>query len=354
MTTIATHKNSGMKTPYSLRRFRNNTDMQVNSPSNQNDVEQSKQQPSSTSFQGLINQEGDSDDEEHDHEENIDFIDNIAIYSFSDMHKLKNFYEQNQLKLASEKKLKSKESDQSYMNKYLKKLDDTMEQPNNYKQSEVLVWQPNIEKTPKSHSTSQMFRSHSVASDSISMGSVSSDTLLMLPECGKAHCKLGCICETLTQCEYPSDSDSSNNKYERGHCGLIDCMFVCNCSRKLRNREAVKSDKNAGSEEINLRTRTKTKRQQQQARRKSQEAADANRRISKRLKTSICKLNKKANKANSSKKSNKKSTTASSSTTTSPSKKSKSILNKSRATSSKNFYKSLLAHDWFVINLIFV
>lgn len=337
MTTIATHKNSGMKTSYSLRRFRNNTDIQVNSPSNQNDVEQSKQQPSSTLFRSLMNQEEDSEDEEHDHEENIDFIDNIAIYSFSDMHKLKNFYEQNQLKVASEKKLKSKESDRAYMNKYLKKLDDTMEQlNNNNKQSEVLVWQPNIKKTPKSHGTSQTFRSHSVASDSISMGSVTSDTLLMLPECGKAHCKLGCICETLTQCEYPSDSDSnSNNKYERGHCGLIDCMFVCNCSRKLRNREAAKADKNAGSKEINLRTRTETKRQQQQAGRKSQEASDANRRISKRLKTSICKLNKKANKTNSSKKSNKKSTTAASSTTSSPSKKSKSIFNKSRATSSK-------------------
>ena len=41
-------------------------------------------------------------------EENIDFIENIAIYSFSNMHKLKNFYEQNQLKLV-EKKLKTKE-----------------------------------------------------------------------------------------------------------------------------------------------------------------------------------------------------------------------------------------------------
>jgi hypothetical protein len=127
-----THTNTNMKTPYSLRRLRNNTEEA--SPNTQNNVDQKQHQPQprqpiGTSHQTLINQEEDSDDEEHDHEENIDFIDNIAIYSFSNMHKLKNFYEQNQLKLV-EKKLKTKESD-AEMSKYLKKLDDNILTSNN-------------------------------------------------------------------------------------------------------------------------------------------------------------------------------------------------------------------------------
>lgn len=129
------------------------------------------------------------DESDDDDEQIVDYIDNIAIYSFSNMRKLKNFYTQNQLKLAENNLVASQDE---RMNKYLKKLDDNLSS-NHYltaKKQEEIVWQPNIKKI-KSTKSELENSSFSRSSSTLSEDSMIEKFYDDLPKCGKAHCKLG-------------------------------------------------------------------------------------------------------------------------------------------------------------------
>ena len=89
--------------------------------------------------------------------------------------------------------------------------------------------------------------------------------------CEKAHCKLGCICDDYDDDDddllllhddnndyaaaAASTSENNNSRFEREHCGRVECMFVCNCIRKLRSsdRKSVggKGNKNINSKKAN-------------------------------------------------------------------------------------------------------
>ena len=84
------------------------------------------------------------------------------------------------------------------------------------------------------------------------------------PTCGKAHCRLGCICSPDEFSSQPSQqqqqtssspvsnkstasSSSSATSMQSQHCGRYECMFECLCSRRLRsstrsNRSTVAND----------------------------------------------------------------------------------------------------------------
>lgn len=88
------------------------------------------------------------------------------------------------------------------------------------------------------------------------------------PTCGKAHCRLGCICppdefssqqQTSQQQQQQqtssspvsnkstASSSSSATSMQSQHCGRYECMFECLCSRRLRsstrsNRSTVAND----------------------------------------------------------------------------------------------------------------
>ena len=93
----------------------------------------------------------------------------------------------------------------------------------------------------------------------------------------------GCICDPLYDIgstdNYSSDI-SESRKLERTHCGRVECMFLCNCTRKLRRKTIQKS------KDIN--ETTKKQKQQSISAAKKTEEIDENRRMSKRLKSAIC------------------------------------------------------------------
>ena len=127
-----------------------------------------------------------------------------------------------------------------------------------------------IKYSTKTTLTSNSSRSSSSRSSSINeMKNMDSQGL---PDCGKAHCRLGCICEALqvtgnttnTRGSISSNSGSStsgvsnnnnvtkknnsitnnytNNNLNNGdvngyrdHCGRFECMFECTCTRLLRS-----------------------------------------------------------------------------------------------------------------------
>ena len=49
------------------------------------------------------------------------------------------------------------------------------------------------------------------------------------PPCGKVHCRLGCVCDSL------SGPVTAEPAHKAKHCGRPECMFVCNCQRKTRS-----------------------------------------------------------------------------------------------------------------------
>jgi hypothetical protein len=161
------------------------------------------------------------------------------------MKRLTNFVEQNDIKIKQLRAAKCK-SIQPEFSAYLKKLDDTISKTKH----EDILWQPNIKRSNNYHqSESDSFSSWPLSSESCELQSNMANSL---PECGKAHCKLGCICDNLTEepnaslannsLIFISSSEdsaspsfiSSKSKAERDHCGRVECMFDCNCSRKLR------------------------------------------------------------------------------------------------------------------------
>ncbi len=301
-----------LKKPYSLRRLRTSTAEPLNRNLNDTNAYANKssqfeaKSETASSLYSFVNQnnddeESDNNDDEENADENIDFVDNIVIYSFSNMRKLKNFYDRNKLKLAECKQVKQKK-EITEMDKYLKKLDDNLRTENSDQQKESetvsnelnqlqedIVWQPNIKKT-RGRRINRQISSHTSGSD---------DNRLALRECSKAHCKLGCICESLfeyddNEMNYMFDmNDSSRKAYDRDHCGKAECMFECNCVRKLRsNNENTKSD----SYSLKKKKRGNNVVVAGSSNSKVKDVEEDNRRISKRIKSAICKI-KKVNKS---------------------------------------------------------
>jgi hypothetical protein len=143
--------------------------------------------------------------------------------------------------------------------------------------------------------SSNSSRSSSSSSRSSSSAEMKNIDMQCLPECGKAHCRLGCICEALqatgnatnTRGSISSNSGSStsggsssannvatrknnsitnnhtNNSLNntdsngyRDHCGRFECMFECTCTRRLRSttrnvrRSSNNSDNNSPNENV--------------------------------------------------------------------------------------------------------
>jgi hypothetical protein len=190
-------------------------------------------------------------------------------------------------------KQEKQKQDEVHMEKYLKKLDDnlTTEKPDQEDdpistnvQQEDIVWQPNIKKT-RGRRTARETSGQSAGSDSHQQA--------LLSECGKAHCRLGCICDALLQYEdnetnYTSDTnDSGRRVLEREHCGKVECMFVCNCARRLRS-----SNENAKVENGPSRKKKRANNGEVAGLSKRREVEEDNRRMSKRIKSAICKIKK--------------------------------------------------------------
>jgi len=200
---------------------------------------------------------------------------------------------------------------EAYEMNYLKKLDDNLldndelsslsneendseidSYNNNNNDSKAIIWQTtateiekqkqikknllnkkerNISITSSTVSNRSAFSTYSIRSDS-SRCSLSPDH--SLPECGKAHCKLGCICDeksssNLSVSPTPLKNNNNNNKNQnfinntknddldnlsnnypqRDHCGRFECMFECNCSRRLRSSTRSKSQNKQEDEE---------------------------------------------------------------------------------------------------------
>ena len=133
----------------------------------------------------------------------FDCIDNMQIYSFSSMKQLKSYARLNELKIALPSEAKS--APQS--GDYLKKLGDNLISCASAKKSDDMLWQPNI------------------------MNSNDSSPA----RCGgRSQCKLGCICDVMSQWDESSAHNESMSS-EGKHCGRHECMFVCSCSRRLRS-----------------------------------------------------------------------------------------------------------------------
>ena len=173
----------------------------------------------------------------------VDCIEGLSIYSFSSLEGLNQFVKSNKLlkhdevvndedntndlKLQSQKspfykyntrsKLAKKDQKKTKFkndDEYLTKLDDnfiTNKNSSNKNSEESnrssVIWKPTINKV--SNSTKN----------------------LSLPECGQKYCQLGCICESILNTGSASQADEA----KKSHCGRIECMFECNCTRKLRS-----------------------------------------------------------------------------------------------------------------------
>ena len=134
--------------------------------------------------------------------------------------------------------------------------------------SSNVIWQPTISKAGlKSNNNltnKTKMNKRSLSSSGSSRSSTSStqsnNNNNSLPECGKEHCRLGCICEALNLSQnahnkksanisnIASSSRGSSNKnifstgscnedslVYRDHCGRYECMFECTCTRRLRS-----------------------------------------------------------------------------------------------------------------------
>ena len=55
-------------------------------------------------------------------------------------------------------------------------------------------------------------------------------TCLSSLPCGKVHCRLGCVCDSLNGSKVTEATDTKVK-----HCGRAECMFTCNCHRKTRS-----------------------------------------------------------------------------------------------------------------------
>jgi len=261
-------------------------------------------------------------------ETKIDFIDDISIYSFYDIESLKSYVKLNNLlqyennknnnngssssssdatneptrnskgKFQKNKKLIQNDQLDCEETNYLKKLDDNLldnddlnisnnEDENNSQDSfkSSMIWQPTIKSTEQFETqkqlrkrtlkernisiTSSTFSAYSHYSES-SRSSLSPDR--SLPECGKAHCRLGCICDAISSSNNDNSSSSptpSKNYYvaksnedaaaptelsaaghhQRDHCGRFECMFECNCTRRLRSSTRPPNSKTKNEEE---------------------------------------------------------------------------------------------------------
>ncbi len=167
---------------------------------------------------------------------------------------------------------------------FLKKLDDilipTDKKCNNFYQSQdfsydedLMIWQPTV-RNNDFESQFKVNRSISTCSTSSSSTNYSIKKLpLIVNECGKDHCRLGCICDSLTnyninnsinkiivsnEKQNSSNFNSFCNKVNisnlinngncgifRDHCGRIECMFECSCLRRLRSATRSKNDQNS-------------------------------------------------------------------------------------------------------------
>lgn len=235
--------------PYSLRRFRSKT-----TTSDSFESTTSQAVPATKNETSQDSDSTDTDTSEH----TMDIIDNIPIYSFSSMEKLKLFcHNRKQIKLADKNSQQNPEAppQNPEMNRFLQRLDDNLTSDR-----ADIVWQPDIKRT-RARKTNQR---SSLASD-----------LSDLPECGKAHCKLGCICDD--EEEDASTSDTNESGRQREHCGKVECMFVCNCTRKLRSGGGQRQTRDSANKK-------------QMATKKPTQEGDDNRRISKRIKSAISKI----------------------------------------------------------------
>ena len=146
----------------------------------------------------------------------FDCIDNMQIYSFSSMKQLKSYARLNELKIALPSEAKSSPPPPpSQSGDYLKKLGDNLISKScasASKKNDDMLWQPNIK---------------------LCLNVNSNDS--SPARCGgRSQCKLGCICDVMSQWDESSahnESMSSDGK----HCGRHECMFVCSCSRRLRS-----------------------------------------------------------------------------------------------------------------------
>jgi hypothetical protein len=124
--------------------------------------------------------------------------------------------------------------------------------------SSNVIWQPTISKAGLKNNNptnKTKMNKRSLSSSGSSRSSTSStQSNNSLPECGKEHCRLGCICEALNlstnahskKSANISSISSSKNIFSTGssnedslvyrdHCGRYECMFECTCTRRLRS-----------------------------------------------------------------------------------------------------------------------
>lgn len=215
----------------------------------------------------------------------LDFIEDVSIFSFNDIETLRTYVKLNNILPYENKTLKYKSkrketNNEFYDSNYLKKLDDNLmandiqedeqfdeEEDSFNDDSKSMIWQPTIKSDLDKHKQIKKERNISITSRSIyssSPGSLSPD--YSLPECGKAHCKLGCICDAISTSINDQSScspthfkskniflknDDTETMY-RDHCGRFECMFECNCSRRLRSstRQIKPNDKHKDEDDI--------------------------------------------------------------------------------------------------------
>lgn len=153
----------------------------------------------------------------------LDKIDDVDIYSFGNEEFLRDFVAKNNLieydlkPEADSDSSQRKYNTRSRLNSDQSRLDDTLSCYLNKLDCEHALLDPAGEdilslSTSKRHTRSQAGR-------------------ISLPQCGKIYCRLGCICEQF---------DNSKKNVNGKHCGRVECMFECNCARKLRSSTRTK------------------------------------------------------------------------------------------------------------------
>ncbi|CAF0790096.1 unnamed protein product [Brachionus calyciflorus] len=145
----------------------------------------------------------------------IDKIDSIDIYSFNKLDLLKEFALKNNLveyDLKNDPNERSKKyNTRSRLNMEVPKLNDSLS---------VYLRKLNSDSNDEIDS----IRDELVGATDSKRKTRSQKG--KMPECGKAYCRLGCICEP---------SENVKKKFMKKHCGRFECMFECNCSRRLRS-----------------------------------------------------------------------------------------------------------------------